>query len=111
MSLAHCGVLFLDELPEFGRAVLDSLRQPLETGTVSVARASAHVTYPARVQLIAAMNPCPCGFLGDSRRACLCGDEQLLRYRRKVSGPILDRIDLHVDVSAVPCEELAQAGC
>ena len=110
VSLAHRGVLFLDELPEFRRHVLESLRQPLEEGDVVLSRAGRTVHYPAEFQLVAAMNPCPCGFLGDPRRACLCGDEQLLRYRRRVSGPILDRIDLHVDVPAVPCEELSRAG-
>ncbi len=110
VSLAHRGVLFLDELPEFRRHVLESLRQPLEDGDVVLSRAGRTVHYPAEFQLVAAMNPCPCGFLGDPRRACLCGDEQLLRYRRRVSGPILDRIDLHVDVPAVPCAELSLAG-
>ncbi|HET8733314.1 MAG TPA: YifB family Mg chelatase-like AAA ATPase [Anaeromyxobacteraceae bacterium] len=110
VSLAHRGVLFLDELPEFRRHVIESLRQPLEEGDVVLSRAGRTVRYPAEFQLVAAMNPCPCGYLGDPRRACLCGDEQLLRYRRRVSGPILDRIDLHVDVPAVPCEELSRAG-
>ncbi|HET8724699.1 MAG TPA: YifB family Mg chelatase-like AAA ATPase [Anaeromyxobacteraceae bacterium] len=110
VSLAHRGVLFLDELPEFRRHVLEALRQPLEEGDVVLSRAGRTVRYPAEFQLVAAMNPCPCGFLGDPRRACLCGDEQMLRYRRRVSGPILDRIDLHVEVPAVPCEELARAG-
>jgi len=110
VSLAHRGVLFLDELPEFRRHALESLRQPLEEGDVVLARAGRTVHYPAEFQLVAAMNPCPCGFLGDPRRACLCGDEQLLRYRRRVSGPILDRIDLHVDVPAVPADELQRAG-
>jgi magnesium chelatase family protein len=110
VSLAHRGVLFLDELPEFRRHVLESLRQPLEDGDVILSRAGHTVRYPAEFQLVAAMNPCPCGFLGDSRRACLCGEEQLLRYRRRVSGPLLDRIDLHVDVPAVPCDRLQGAG-
>jgi len=110
VSLAHRGILFLDELPEFRRHVLESLRQPLEDGDVILSRAGHTVRYPAEFQLVAAMNPCPCGFLGDSRRACLCGDEQLLRYRRRVSGPLLDRIDLHVDVPAVPCDRLQAAG-
>ncbi|MCX5732407.1 MAG: ATP-binding protein, partial [Deltaproteobacteria bacterium] len=90
VSLAHRGVLFLDELPEFRRHVLESLRQPIEDGDVILSRAGHTVRYPAEFQLVAAMNPCPCGFLGDARRACLCGDEQLLRYRRRVSGPLLD---------------------
>ena len=106
VSLAHLGVLFLDELPEFQRAVLDSLRQPLETGTVSVARANAHVTFPARVQLIAAMNPCRCGHLGDPALACARAPRCASDYQAKVSGPLLDRIDLHVDVNAVTAADL-----
>jgi magnesium chelatase family protein len=106
VSLAHLGVLFLDELPEFQRAVLDSLRQPLETGTVSVARANAHVTFPARVQLIAAMNPCRCGHLGDAALACSRAPKCAADYQAKVSGPLLDRIDLHVDVQAVSAADL-----
>lgn len=106
VSLAHLGVLFLDELPEFQRAVLDSLRQPLETGTVSVARANAHVTFPARVQLIAAMNPCRCGHLGDPALACTRAPRCAMDYQAKVSGPLLDRIDLHVDVAAVSAADL-----
>ena len=106
VSLAHLGVLFLDELPEFQRAVLDSLRQPLETGTVSVARANAHVTFPARVQLIAAMNPCRCGHLGDPGLACARAPRCAADYQGKVSGPLLDRIDLHVDVAAVSAADL-----
>jgi magnesium chelatase family protein len=106
VSLAHLGVLFLDELPEFQRAVLDSLRQPLETGTVSVARANAHVTFPARVQLIAAMNPCRCGHLGDAALACARAPRCAADYQGKVSGPMLDRIDLHVDVAAVSAADL-----
>ncbi|HWW64331.1 MAG TPA: YifB family Mg chelatase-like AAA ATPase [Sphingomonadaceae bacterium] len=107
VSLAHLGVLFLDELPEFQRAVLDSLRQPLETGTVSVARASAHVTFPARVQLVAAMNPCRCGHLGDASLACARAPKCAADYQAKVSGPLLDRIDLHVEVAAVSAADLA----
>jgi len=106
VSLAHLGVLFLDELPEFQRPVLDSLRQPLETGTVSVARANAHVTFPARVQLIAAMNPCRCGHLGDPALACSRAPRCAADYQAKVSGPMLDRIDLHVDVQAVSAADL-----
>ncbi len=106
VSLAHLGVLFLDELPEFQRAVLDSLRQPLETGTVSVARANAHVTFPARVQLVAAMNPCRCGHLGDPSLACARAPRCASDYQAKVSGPLLDRIDLHVDVNAVTAADL-----
>ena len=106
VSLAHLGILFLDELPEFGRAVLDSLRQPLETGTVSVARANAHVTFPARVQLVAAMNPCRCGHPGDAGLACARAPRCAADYQAKVSGPLLDRIDLHVDVAAVSAADL-----
>ncbi len=106
VSLAHLGVLFLDELPEFQRAVLDSLRQPLETGTVSVARANAHVTFPARVQLIAAMNPCRCGHLGDASLACARAPRCAADYQAKVSGPLMDRIHLHVDVAAVSAADL-----
>ena len=101
ISLAHQGVLFLDELPEYPRGVLESLRQPLETGSISIARVENHVTYPARFQLIAAMNPCKCGYLDDASRACSkaprCGGD----YQSRISGPLLDRIDLHVDVPAV----------
>ncbi|SDA21039.1 YifB family Mg chelatase-like AAA ATPase [Sphingomonas sp. NFR15] len=106
VSLAHLGVLFLDELPEFQRAVLDSLRQPLETGTVSVARANAHVTFPARVQLVAAMNPCRCGHLGDAALACARAPKCAADYQAKVSGPLLDRIDLHVEVQALSAADL-----
>lgn len=106
VSLAHLGVLFLDELPEFQRAVLDSLRQPLESGTVSVARANAHVTFPARVQLVAAMNPCRCGHLGDASLACARAPKCAADYQAKVSGPLLDRIDLHVEVTALSAVDL-----
>ncbi|MBR5130854.1 MAG: YifB family Mg chelatase-like AAA ATPase [Alphaproteobacteria bacterium] len=110
ISLAHGGILFLDELPEFARTTLEALRQPLETGKVSVARANIHVTYPARFQLIAAMNPCRCGYLGvrghECSRAPKCAEE----YQSKISGPLLDRIDLHVDVPAVAPWELGQGG-
>ena len=106
VSLAHLGVLFLDELPEFQRQALDSLRQPLETGTVSVARANAHVTYPARVQLVAACNPCKCGYLGDPAMACSRAPRCAADYQAKMSGPLLDRIDLHVDVQAVSAADL-----
>ena len=106
VRMAHLGVLFLDELPEFQRAVLDSLRQPLETGNVSVARANAHVTFPARVQLIAAMNPCRCGHLGDASLACARAPKCAADYQAKVSGPLLDRIDLHVEVAAVSAADL-----
>jgi magnesium chelatase family protein len=107
VSLAHLGVLFLDELPEFQRAVLDSLRQPLETGKVDVARANAHVTYPARVQLIAAMNPCRCGHLGDPLLACSRAPRCAGDYQARLSGPLLDRVDLHVEVEPVQAADLA----
>lgn len=107
VSLAHLGVLFLDELPEFQRAVLDSLRQPLETGEVTVARANAHVTFPARVQLVAAMNPCRCGHLGDPALGCSRAPRCAGDYQSKVSGPLLDRIDLHVEVDPVSAADLA----
>ncbi|MEP9401493.1 YifB family Mg chelatase-like AAA ATPase [Sphingomonas sp. VNH70] len=106
ISMAHLGVLFLDELPEFQRAVLDSLRQPLETGQVSVARANAHVTFPARVQLIAAMNPCRCGHLGDAALACARAPKCAADYQAKVSGPLLDRIDLTIEMAAVSAADL-----
>jgi len=107
VSLAHLGVLFLDELPEFQRAVLDSLRQPLEAGKVDVARANAHVTYPARVQLVAAMNPCRCGHLGDPALACSRAPRCAADYQAKISGPLLDRIDMHVEVDPVSASDLA----
>ncbi len=97
-SLAHNGVLFLDELPEFDRRVLESLREPLESGRITISRAARQAEYPARFQLVAAMNPCPCGHLGDLSRACRCTAEQIQRYRARISGPLLDRIDLHVEV-------------
>jgi len=106
ISLAHLGVLFLDELPEFQRTVLDSLRQPLETGSVSVARANTHVTFPARVQLVAAMNPCRCGHLGDPSLACSRAPRCAADYQARVSGPLLDRIDLHVEVPGVTAADL-----
>jgi magnesium chelatase family protein len=106
ISLAHLGVLFLDELPEFQRQVLDSLRQPLETGNVSVARANTHVTFPARVQLVAAMNPCRCGHLSDPALACSRAPRCAADYQARVSGPLLDRIDLHVDVQGVSAADL-----
>jgi len=106
VSLAHLGVLFLDELPEFQRAVLDSLRQPIESGRVDVARANAHVSFPARVQLVAAMNPCRCGHLGDPALACSRAPRCAADYQSKVSGPMLDRIDLHVEVDPVSAADL-----
>lgn len=109
ISLAHRGVLFLDELPEFPRQALEALRQPLETGRVSVARASAHITYPARVQLVSAMNPCRCGHLSDASRACGRAPRCAEEYQNKISGPLLDRIDLTIEVEPVPPAELARA--
>ena len=106
ISLAHQGVLFLDELPEFSRAALEALRQPLETGRVSIARANSHVTYPARVQLIAAMNPCRCGYLAEPARACGRAPRCAQDYTSRLSGPLLDRIDMHIDVPAVSPADL-----
>jgi len=108
-SLAHRGVLFLDELPEFHRDALESLRQPLESGTVAVARVKRSLTWPARFMLVAAMNPCPCGYLTDPRGRCRCPSTAVARYLAKVSGPLLDRIDLHIDVPAVPFDALTKA--
>jgi magnesium chelatase family protein len=107
VALAHHGILFLDELPEFKRNVLEVLRQPLENGLVTVSRAAATVAYPAQFVLVAAMNPCPCGFYGDSRHQCTCTPGMITRYRSKVSGPLMDRIDIHIDVPAVPYKELS----
>ena len=107
VSLAHNGVLFLDELPEFSRATLEVLREPLESGRVLISRAARRLEFPARCQLVAAMNPCPCGYLGDAGRECVCTAEQVQRYRRRVSGPLLDRIDLHVHLPRPPAELLA----
>jgi len=107
ISLAHLGVLFLDELPEFARATLEALRQPLETGRAVVARANAHVTYPARAQMVAAMNPCRCGYLDDPAQACGRAPKCAIEYQSKISGPLFDRIDLHVDVPAVSAADLA----
>ncbi len=106
MSLAHKGVLFLDELPEFPRNVLETLRQPLESKEITVSRANHHVTYPASFQFIAAMNPCPCGYMGDDTQVCRCSPRQIESYRGKLSGPLMDRIDLHVGVEAVPIDAL-----
>jgi len=109
VSLAHRGVLFLDELPEFPRAALEALREPLESGTITISRAATRAEFPARFQLVAAMNPCPCGYLGSSRRTCRCSPEQVARYQGKLSGPLLDRIDLHVEVGSLAAEELVNA--
>lgn len=107
MSLAHRGVLFLDELPEFPRAVLETLRQPLETGSITVSRAQAQIRYPARFQLVAAMNPSPCGYLGHPTIPCTSTPRQIQAYRARLSGPLLDRIDLHLDVPVVPLKDLS----
>ena len=109
ISMALHGVLFLDELPEFGRHVLEVLREPLESGRISVSRAARQAEFPAEFQLVAAMNPCPCGYLGHPGGRCHCTPEQVLRYRRRISGPLLDRIDLQVEVPDVPQEDLARA--
>jgi len=107
ISLAHNGVLFLDELPEFKRNVLEVLRQPLEDGQVTITRSAVTATYPAKFMLAAAMNPCPCGYLADSRKSCRCSAQQVRQYRSRVSGPLLDRIDIHVEVPSLPYRELA----
>ena len=108
ISLAHHGVLFLDELPEFERKVLEMLREPLESGRVAISRAARQAEFPARFQLIAAMNPCPCGYLGHVSGKCRCTPDQVARYRGKISGPLIDRIDMHLEVPAVPQEDLLQ---
>lgn len=111
ISLAHNGVLFLDELPEFKRSVLEVLRQPIESGTVTISRASGSYTFPSRFMLIVAMNPCPCGHLGDRLHVCRCRQMQIQNYRAKISGPLLDRIDLHVELAALTDDELLSKNC
>jgi magnesium chelatase family protein len=106
VSLAHNGLLFLDELPEFPRNVLEVLRQPLEDGTVTISRAAMSLSFPAQFMLAAAMNPCPCGYFNDKRRECMCTPPMIQRYVSKVSGPLLDRIDIHIEVPAVEYKEL-----
>jgi magnesium chelatase family protein len=106
LSLAHLGVLFLDEFPEFPRNALEALREPMESGTVVLSRMKSTLEFPARFQLVAAMNPCPCGYAGDPRGRCRCTGEQVMRYRNKISGPLIDRIDIHVELVAVPPEHL-----
>ncbi|MFL6541886.1 MAG: YifB family Mg chelatase-like AAA ATPase [Chthoniobacterales bacterium] len=107
VSIAHNGVLFLDELPEFKRSTLEVMRQPLEDGKVTVSRAAGSVTFPSEFMLVAAMNPCPCGYFGDLKRECRCGPVQVQRYRQRISGPLLDRIDLHIEVPAVEYREIS----
>lgn len=106
ISYAHHGVLFLDEFPEFARSALEALREPLETGRITIARAAHSVEFPARFQLLAAMNPCPCGYWGSAQRACRCTPEQIARYQGKLSGPLLDRIDVHIEVAHLPAAQL-----
>lgn len=108
ISVAHNGVLFLDELPEFKRTTLEVMRQPLEDGRVTVSRAAGSMTFPAELIVVGAMNPCPCGHHGDAKRACRCSPVQIERYRERISGPLLDRIDLHIEVPAVPYDEMRQ---
>lgn len=108
ISLAHRGVLFLDELPEFPRSVLEVMRQPLEEGKITISRANGSLTFPAKFILVAAQNPCPCGYLSDPERTCTCALSQVIRYQKKISGPLLDRIDLHVEVPRVKHEKLAE---
>jgi magnesium chelatase family protein len=109
ISLAHHGVLFLDELPEFPRAALEALREPLESGVITISRAARRAEFPARFQLIGAMNPCPCGYLGSAQKACRCSPDQVARYQSKLSGPLIDRIDLHVEVPTIAPADLMQA--
>jgi len=106
LSMAHHGVLFLDELPEFGQNALEVLRQPLEDHVVTISRAQGSVTFPANFMLIGAMNPCPCGFAGDPTRECTCAPSSVARYKKRISGPLLDRIDIHVEVPRVEYEKL-----
>lgn len=106
ISLAHNGIMFLDELPEFNRKVLEVLREPLESGRIVISRAARQAEFPARFQLVAAMNPCPCGYLGDPEGRCHCTADQVLRYRQKISGPLMDRIDMHLQVPAIPVREI-----
>jgi magnesium chelatase family protein len=109
LSLAHLGVLFLDELPEFAHNALEALREPLESGVVNLTRLKRSCEFPARFQLIAAMNPCPCGYAGDPNGRCHCTAEQVARYRQRISGPLIDRIDMHVELRALPVEHLLAA--
>jgi magnesium chelatase family protein len=108
VSLAHNGVLFLDELPEFHRSTLEVMRQPLEDGRVTVSRAAGSLTFPCEFMLVAAMNPCPCGHFGDLRRECRCAPSQVQKYRNRLSGPLMDRIDIHIEVPAMELKDLTQ---
>lgn len=110
ISLAHHGVLFLDEMPEFNRSALEALRQPLEEGVITVARVHGAEAFPARVMLVGAMNPCPCGLAGHPGKACLCSPAQIQRYRNRISGPLLDRMDIHLEMPALPLQELTGDG-
>ncbi len=109
ITLAQRGVLFLDEFPEFPRSVLEAWRQPLEDGVITVSRAQGTTTFPARFSLIASSNPCPCGFAGDTEKSCVCSPANVLRYRRRISGPLLDRIDIHVEVPRVKVDHLTSS--
>ena len=106
VSLAHNGVLFLDELPEFHRSTLEVMRQPLEDGKVTISRAAGSLTFPSEFMLVAAMNPCPCGHYGDLRRECRCAPAQVQKYRNRLSGPLMDRIDIHVEVPAMELKDM-----
>ena len=108
VSLAHNGVLFLDELPEFHRSTLEVMRQPLEDGSVTVSRAAGSLTFPCEFMLVAAMNPCPCGHFGDLRRECRCAPSQVQKYRNRLSGPLMDRIDIHIEVPAMELKDLTE---
>ena len=107
ISLAHYGVLFLDELPEFRRDVLELLREPLEDGKVTISRVASTLTYPSKMMLISSMNPCPCGYYGSEDRKCSCTQDQITKYMNRISGPLLDRIDIHIEVKSVKFDELA----
>jgi magnesium chelatase family protein len=108
ITLAHRGILFLDEFPEFPRNILESLRQPIEDEIVSISRSKGKTTYPAKCMLIASQNPCPCGYFGDKSHQCICNPSQITRYKKKISGPLLDRIDIHLDIPAVKVEKLTE---